>query len=322
MAADAATPPAGWKEYSPKDKSFSVWLPEKSNRRSERERTMSIRGQRVKVNLVQVEIRGGLTYGASTLLMNARLTRAIPQQQRLEIFRDAFLNEVKGKVSQEQDIKEGLATGKEYTIETGQGSARLRVFARGGRLYRASVMGGKAQVDSKEADTFLESFKLSAKAPETTAETPPATPADKDKGKGTADSSGLKWLADASKMTVPDAPAAGKLLGADFKIDKAHFNGIGVLTLQQGNGDAEVLIFMNVKRDEKLDDKSYMYNVKAPGQRAPHIHVRQKDMRNAYVVGYAMLLEFGKEKDGMVPAKIYLCLPDKSVIAGTFSVKR
>jgi hypothetical protein len=34
-------------------------------------------------------------------------------------------------------------------------------------------------------------------------------------------------------------------------------------------------------------------------------------------------LEFGKEKDGKVPGKIYLCMPDdsKSYIAGTFTLE-
>jgi hypothetical protein len=38
---------------------------------------------------------------------------------------------------------------------------------------------------------------------------------------------------------------------------------------------------------------------------------------------YAMKLEFGKAKDGMVPARIYVCLPDdgRSVVAGTFMLK-
>jgi hypothetical protein len=175
VAADDSAPPAGWKEYSPKDKSFSVWLPEKGGRRSERERTMTVRGQRIKVNLVQVETRGGLTYGASTLRLPPAMTRKVPIGQRIEISRDAFLEEVKGKVNDEKDINQGRVPGKEYMIQTGRGLAKLRVFALGGFIYRVSVVGSKAQVESKDAETFLESYKLPERAT-----TPPA---DKEKAK-------------------------------------------------------------------------------------------------------------------------------------------
>jgi hypothetical protein len=328
MAADAPTPPQGWKEYSPKDGSFSVWLPEKSGRRSERERTATVRGVRIKVNLVQVEVRGGPTYEASTLLLPARLVRAVSQKEKIEIIRDIFLNETRGKVSAETDVKQGGVTGKEYTIQMGKGMARLRAFARAGRLYRASVLGGKAQVASTNADTFLDSYKLSGKVAE--------KQADKGKDKagtsGKADKSGLKWMAEAGKMEIPDAAVAGKLLGGEFKVDNAKLEpNLGMLTLEKGNADAEIKIFLGIKRDEKLDDKSYKFSAKgASGERRPHIHVARKDAAGggptlkAFVDGYAMLLEFGKEKDGKVPGKIYLCLPDddKSAIAGTFTLKR
>jgi hypothetical protein len=58
MAADAPAPPSGWTAYTAKDKSFGVWLPEKS-RPSVREFTTSARGMRIKINLVEVTARGG-----------------------------------------------------------------------------------------------------------------------------------------------------------------------------------------------------------------------------------------------------------------------
>jgi len=58
----------------------------------------------------------------------------------------------------------------------------------------------------------------------------------------------------------------------------------------------------------------------------PHIHFRYKTEGKrsigveGYSSGYAMRLQFGKVKDGKVPGKIYLCLPDdqKSYVAGSF----
>jgi hypothetical protein len=39
--------------------------------------------------------------------------------------------------------------------------------------------------------------------------------------------------------------------------------------------------------------------------------------------GYALRLEFGADKDGRIPGKIYLCLPDdrKSWLAGSFTLQ-
>jgi hypothetical protein len=163
LAADASAPPEGWKEFSPKDKSFTVWMPE-SGKRTERERTLTVLKQRTKIDLVQVEADGGPTYAASVLIIPATLLRKIPMQQRTEIVLDSFLKEVKGKVADEQDIKQGRVPGKEYQIAMPKGAARLRVFAVGGRVYRASVTGSKEQVESKDSETFLNSYKLPEKA--------------------------------------------------------------------------------------------------------------------------------------------------------------
>jgi hypothetical protein len=160
MAADAKEPPEGWKEFQPKDKSFSVWLPEKSARRTEREAILPLQGQRIKIKVVQVQVKGGPTYSAVTLMLPAALARKIPQEDRLEILSDAFLAEVKGKITDETTIKQGRAAGKDYQIKTAKGRGRLRVLALGGQLYQASITGSKKQVESKEADAFLESFKL------------------------------------------------------------------------------------------------------------------------------------------------------------------
>jgi len=170
LAADAPAPPEGWREFSPTDKSFSVWMPDNGNR-TVRERTLTVLKQRIKLDLVQVEADGGPTYAASVLIIPASLLRKLPVQQRTEILLDSFLKEVKGKVADERDIKQGRVPGKEYDIVLPKGAARLRVFRVGGRVYRASITGSKEQVASKDAETFFNSCKLPEKA---TAEKPKA----------------------------------------------------------------------------------------------------------------------------------------------------
>jgi hypothetical protein len=163
MAAEAKSLPDGWKEFRPKDKSFSVWLPEKSARHWESERTLTVEGKAVKVNVVRVQTKAGLTYSAAALQLPYALSRKLPREQRFELLRDAYLAEIKGKITQETDLKQGRAEGREYQIQTKKGRARLRVLSLGGRVYEAAVVGSKAQVGSKEANAFLDSYKLPAK---------------------------------------------------------------------------------------------------------------------------------------------------------------
>jgi hypothetical protein len=163
LAADAPTPPEGWKEFSPKDQSFSVWLPD-SGHRTERERTLTVLRQRCKINILQVEADDGTTYAASVLIFPQQMPRKLAVKQRIEVVRDTFLNEVQGKIADEKDIKQGRVPGKEYSIETKKGMALLRVFAAGGRVYRASIVGTKEQVQSKDAEAFLALYKLPEKA--------------------------------------------------------------------------------------------------------------------------------------------------------------
>jgi hypothetical protein len=177
-------PPKGWKDFSPKDKSFSVWLPDKGGRSSERERTLIVRGQRIKFNLIQLEANKGPTYSAASVLLPLQLTRKIPATERIEIFRDVFVEEVKGRIEQEKDIKQGRVSGKEYEIVTGQGVAKLRLYAMGGRVYKAMVFGSKEDVESENAKTFLESYKLPTRATDpAAAKTSETKPGDKPESK-------------------------------------------------------------------------------------------------------------------------------------------
>ncbi len=153
-------PPKGWKEFSPKDKSFSVWLPDKGGKRTERERTIIVKRTRIRVNVASVKPNDGPTYSASTYIFPPAFLLKIPKQERIEIIRDAFIKEVTGKITAEEEIKLDVWPGREYMIQTGQGMCRLRVFASGSRMYQAVVTGTEKEVESTDAKTFLDSYKL------------------------------------------------------------------------------------------------------------------------------------------------------------------
>jgi hypothetical protein len=67
-------------------------------------------------------------------------------------------------VTGEQETRLGNAIGREYLIASGQGQARLRAYSTGTRIYHASVFGTPQQVQSVEANTFFDSFRLSGPA--------------------------------------------------------------------------------------------------------------------------------------------------------------
>ena len=68
--------------------------------------------------------------------MPLQLTRNIPQQQRIEIFRDAIVKDVTGTIDSETEIKQGRVAGREYVIQTGQGLVVVRLYALGGASIR------------------------------------------------------------------------------------------------------------------------------------------------------------------------------------------
>ncbi len=147
-----------------------------------------------------------------------------------------------------------------------------------------------------------------------------------------ADTGNAKWTLDLKKMVAPSTPAAGMVMGAAFKLDKTRLDTTGALILQQGTGvipDAAIIIFLPDKSTRAVAGKSYVISAdKLDGQMKLPVHVKRKPpggdlpRGTAFVDGYAMRLVFGTEKGGVVPAKIYICLPDeaKSFITGSFSL--
>jgi predicted Zn finger-like uncharacterized protein len=160
----SGAPPPGWTVFSAKDNSFSVWLPNQQGRRSERTRSMNRRGMRFNLNVVQLAANGGPLYSAATITLSPNAARQIPLQALIEIMRDAFVEDIRGTVTGEQQIQLGDAPGREYTISAGASQARLRAYTRGTRIYHAAILGSPQQIQSVEANTFFSSYKLSGSA--------------------------------------------------------------------------------------------------------------------------------------------------------------
>lgn len=130
-------------------------------------------------------------------------------------------------------------------------------------------------------------------------------------------------LEDVSAKPIPDKPAAGKAFGKEFKVEKAILEN-GNLKLRQGEGffaDFEFLIFL-FNQDGKFDGKKIAVKPNQDSNTA-HIHMSRLVEKNGvpqnevFTEKFAMKLEFGTAKEGKIPGKIHLRLPDE---AGSFVV--
>jgi hypothetical protein len=138
------------------------------------------------------------------------------------------------------------------------------------------------------------------------------------------DKPGRGWTLDLKKMTAGGGQVVGKVFGADFKPDKIQLQNTG-LSLRTDTDN--IHLFLRLKPGQGIAGKSFEWSAEGDDvQDRPHVHVHIHSAKpigtGAYTKGYAMKLEFGAEKDGTVPGKIYLCLPDekKSWIAGSFTI--
>jgi hypothetical protein len=155
---------------------------------------------------------------------------------------------------------------------------------------------------------------------------PPGQPAKDDAAK--PDPKKPAWTLDPAQMKIPDAKAFGKIHDVEFVLDKAELES-DVLTLRQGKDffpDAAVKVWL--KEEESIEGKNYRITPNQ-GIGGPHVTLEWKpkgknfpETEAFFSDKYAMLLEFGKAKDKVIPGKIYLCVADepKSCVAGTFTL--
>jgi len=92
------------------------------------------------------------------------------------------------------------------------------------------------------------------------------------------------------------------------------------------SGKDWIHMFLHLKAGEAIAGKSFLISSQdpqGPGRPAIHFHINstKAPVLNVNSQNYAMHLEFGMEMDGVVPGKLYLCLPDerKSCLAGSFT---
>ena len=195
----------------------------------------------------------------------------------------------------------------------------LVLLLAGGGAYYFMQQGG-ATPDLSGAIDYVTGFFGEEKKP-----APAATRRDDRMTAGPAAQSKAAPAAKAAPATIPSHPAQGQLHGQPFVVAASHFQN-GALTLRQGAGpdDPEIVILLFAEKWQTPDGQKFTVDPKSAGSGVPHVHIGWKEgnkpERAVVTDKYTMQLEFGQEKNGKLPGKLYLVLPEgpRTQVAGTF----
>jgi Tfp pilus assembly protein PilF len=136
------------------------------------------------------------------------------------------------------------------------------------------------------------------------------------------------WKSDLKNVEIPSTVVSGTIHGEEF-VSKSAELANGILTIRDGADffpNHAVMVFLFLKEGESPEGKSYDIS-RTSDFGSPHIHMKWKPENSkvpktkVFMKDYAMRLDFGSTKNGTLPGKIYLCLPDemKSFAAGSFN---
>jgi hypothetical protein len=162
LAADEKSPPEGFKEVAPKNKAYLAWFPSDGKVEESEDSIVSPRFGQIRIFRAVLERKDKSLFATSQIILPPKLLKE-PAKVRQDFFRDVCLDEFKGKIIEEKKAKLGTMAGKEYIIEIPRGKVRFFLYGTGSQVFRVLVVGTKEQVDSKDAETFFNSFKRTPK---------------------------------------------------------------------------------------------------------------------------------------------------------------
>jgi hypothetical protein len=150
---------AEWKELAPKDGGFSVMMP---GAPIEQKESLRLPSGPVDLLIYAVERKRDET---AFIAMYCELPEAVfkngTNEKRLDYARNRAVAATKGKLTGEKKLKLGANPGRELLFEVeGKGQVRQVLYVVKDKLYQLLVAGPKEKTMSKDADRFLQSFKL------------------------------------------------------------------------------------------------------------------------------------------------------------------
>jgi hypothetical protein len=116
---------------------------------------------RLNIEIQYSQVKDGTKFSAASVGLPAALVKDTSEEKRREIYRDAFLDQVQGKVTSEKDIEQGRCKGKDYMVDTAKGKMRMQLLMLGGAGCYAMVEADTAErLAASDVDTYFASFKM------------------------------------------------------------------------------------------------------------------------------------------------------------------
>jgi len=130
---------------------------------------------------------------------------------------------------------------------------------------------------------------------------------------------------------IADQPAQGSIRNIPFAVETAEIEN-GVLALRQGEGPSatEIRIYLHTKPWTVPAERRFQVgDGSAKASETPLVRIRWQEAgqeaprQRDFTERYTLRLEFGRERDRVLPGKIRLVLPDedKSRVEGSFSAR-
>lgn len=150
-----------WKIFSPKDGGFTVLMP--GMPMEDKQDVKTVGGDiSVILHILEVKNEGSLVVSYSEYPDAA--FKGGDDDKRLDSARDGAVVSAKGKLKSEKKITLDGRPGRDLHIETSakgvEGAVRTRIYAVNKRLFQTMVVGTRDFVGGKDAERFLDSFKL------------------------------------------------------------------------------------------------------------------------------------------------------------------
>ena len=137
------------------------------------------------------------------------------------------------------------------------------------------------------------------------------------------------WTLNLTNLAISETPVAGRIAGAGFGLERAAIER-GALSLRQGKGwppDLGISIIFFSQTPEELAGRTIEVS---PDRNPPLPRVIRRwktgdgeAHTREFESGYALKVVFEKAREGSLPGRVYLSLPDEeqSFISGTFSAE-
>ena len=151
------------REFTSRNGMFTITMPA-GRKWVEQSRVLAIRSHRIPAEGAECILANGTSYTAGSIGMPAVVMRDVPALGRLDLIRDAIVQQLKGKLVKEATIHEKSMPGKRFQVKGPDSVARVQMYMIGGWAFYAIVEGKtKEDASSEEAESFCGSIRLTEK---------------------------------------------------------------------------------------------------------------------------------------------------------------